>query len=367
MPPKRSPASGSAALHPDDAERRSHPPSDFDDLGDQGASEVTAEEFRRLQTELAATLARLVTLEQQRAAPPAPAPPPAGPPASDPKVPTPPEFSGKVSDFRNFIAHCTLTFTMCPNTYRTDEQKVLFVISLLRGTAFSWAREIPEQDDHPLRNNYPAFKQALSNLYMDRNLRATSEAKLSQLRQTKSAAAYAVDFQSLSDPLDLNDSAKCLLFYDKLKPEVKDAIATVGRAPTFAALVDQAVSIDQRKHQRSMEEKKSPASSSPSYSKPPSTSASANAAFSQSSSSSTSSSKPHGPLSDSEKTRRKQKGLCMYCADPGHVWANCPRRLALADKANALPIAPPYAPPANPTITLLSGNSNPQAPPRSEA
>lgn|SRR5215471_5569520 len=362
MPPKRTPTSGSATLNPDDLERRSHTPSDFDDLGEQG---VTIEEFRRLQADLAATLARLATLEQERTTPQTPAPPPAGTP--DPKIPAPPEFSGKVSDFRNFIAHCTLMFIMCPNTYRTDQQKVLFVISLLRGTAFSWAREIPEQDNHPLRNDYPAFKQALSNLYMDRNLRSTSEAKLSQLRQTKSAAAYAVDFQSLSDPLDLNDSAKCLLFYDKLKPEVKDAIATVGRAPTFAALVDQAVSIDQRKHQRSLEEKRPSTSSSPSHSRPPTRSPSTSTATNTASPSSSSSSKPHGPLSDAEKTRRKQKGLCMYCADPDHVWANCPRRLAFADKANALPIAPPYLPPMNPSFTLLSENSSPQAPPRSEA
>src|SRR5205809_356423 len=101
---------------------------------------------------------------------------------------------------------------MCPNTYPTHEQKVLFVISLLHGPAFNWAREIPEQSDHPLRHDYPAFKLALSNLYLDRNLQAISEAKLSQLHQTKSAATYTVDFQSLSAPLDLNDGQSVSCF-----------------------------------------------------------------------------------------------------------------------------------------------------------
>ena len=55
----------------------------------------------------------------------------------DPKVPTSSEFSDKISEFGNFIAQCSLTFTMCPNTYVRDEQKVLFVISLLRGTALT--------------------------------------------------------------------------------------------------------------------------------------------------------------------------------------------------------------------------------------
>ena len=117
---------------------------------------------------------------------------------------------------------------MCPNTYITDEQKVLFIVALLRGTALTWAHEIPEKPDHPLRNDYPAFKTALSNLYLDRNFKASCEDKLSRLRQTKSAAAYAVEFQSTVAPLGLNNDAECLFFYLGLKPEVKDDLATVG-------------------------------------------------------------------------------------------------------------------------------------------
>jgi len=267
-------------------------------------------------------------------------------------------------------------FTMCPNTYPTHEQKVLFVISLLRGPAFNWARDIPEQPDHPLRHDYPTFKIALGNLYLDRNLQAISEAKLSQLRQTKSAATYAVDFQSLSAPLDLNDGAKCLLFYQGLKTEVKDAIATVGCAAVFVSLVDQAISIDQRKHQRSVEDKKTTSSTtqgpppfgskpfSKPQSKPSSSSASANVTSSPAASSSGST--PKGPLSDAEKARRKQKGLCMYCGEPNHIWANCPRRLTHIAKVNSLPAVPPYTP-TGPVITVQSGNEKSQVTPRSEA
>ena len=269
---------------------------------------------------------------------------------------------------------------MCPNTYVTDEHKVLFIISLLRGPALTWARDIPERPEHPLRNDYSEFKKALSNLYLDRNLKATCEDKLSRLRQTKSAAAYAVEFQSTVAPLGLNDDAECLFFYLGLKPEIKDDLATVGRATTLTALIDQAVGIDQRKHQRCLEEKKpnpssSSSSSSPpsgsrdSKSKPQSNSASANLV---SQSDSFNSGKPRGPLTDAEKARRKQKGLCVYCADPTHGWANCPRRLAQAAKANALSVVPPYthqlsSVPAGSIVSIQSGNGNPQAPTRSEA
>src|SRR5204863_1328734 len=358
MPPKRAPTAGSAA-----GSQRPDPEVDSihdDDDQTPPASNAIIEELR---AQLAAANARLALEEIPAQA------------RRDPKIPNPPEFSGKVSEFRNFMAQCTLTFHMCPNTYVTDEQKVLFIISLFRGSALTWARDIPEQPDHHLRLDYSAFKKALSNLYLDRNLKAASEDKLSRLCQTKSAAAYDAEFQSTVAPLGLNDDAECLFFYLGLKPEIKDDLATVGRATTLTALIDQVVGIDQRKYQRRLEEKKSnPSSSStPSGSRDssrdskskPQNPASANLV---SQSNSSNSAKPHGPLTDAEKARRKQKGLCVYCADPTHVWANCPRRLANAAKANSLPVVPPYSPvSAGSTISIQSGNGNPQVPTRSEA
>ena len=129
---------------------------------------------------------------------------------NDPKLPSPPEFSGKISEFRNFITQCTLTFTMCPNTYSTDEKKVLFIISLLSGNALSWAREIAENEIHLLRT---AFKTAMSNIYQDQNYKELCQTKSNSLQQTKSAAFYAVKFTTLATAPPLNDEVKCLNFY----------------------------------------------------------------------------------------------------------------------------------------------------------
>jgi len=72
----------------------------------------------------------------------------------------------------------------------------------------------------------------------------------------------AAEFQALINPLELDDSAKCFLFHKGLKPRVKDTITNIGRATTFTLLLDQAISIDQRKHQCELEEKKSSSSDS---------------------------------------------------------------------------------------------------------
>src|SRR5208282_344822 len=41
----------------------------------------------------------------------------------NPKVEPPPEFSGKIAEFPNFMAACSLVFTLCPNTYSSHERK----------------------------------------------------------------------------------------------------------------------------------------------------------------------------------------------------------------------------------------------------
>ena len=193
---------------------------------------------------------------------------------------------------------------------------------------------------------------------------------------------------------------------------MKDRIAIVGRAATFTQLMDQAIAIDQRRRQ-SRRERKSTTSNSgfPSFSsgnKPlsalshsrdhdPLTSLhrlskpqfkssqsgstikfnSNKSTFPSSQNSSASSSHPpepsgpRGPLSEEEKTRRRQKGLCLYCGDPNHMRENCPRRLAREARISALPFIPP-GPPEPENHQSQESYQSPknyqrQAPPRSEA
>ena len=64
----------------------------------------------------------------------------------------PPEFSRSISEFLNFMTACTLVLTLYPNTYSSNEHKVLYVVSCLYGTAISWAHNIAENFDHQYRH-----------------------------------------------------------------------------------------------------------------------------------------------------------------------------------------------------------------------
>src|SRR5205809_3544899 len=115
---------------PKSATSRSQDPRN-DDSDTPAILDPNRELLQQLAEQLATANAHIAALEAEHQQPPADHTP------KDSKLPPPSEFSGKISEFRNFMAQCTLTLTMCPNTYTTDEKKVLFVISLLRSNALS--------------------------------------------------------------------------------------------------------------------------------------------------------------------------------------------------------------------------------------
>ena len=349
---------------PKSAASRSQPADSHDESDSPATPDPNRELMQQLAEQLATANARIAALEAERQQQPAAQ----DHQPKDPKLPPPSEFSGKISEFRNFMAQCTLTFTMCPNTYNTDERKVLFVVSLLRGSALSWAREIAENENHLLRNDYTAFKTAMSNVYLDQNYKELCQTKLDSLQQTRSAASYAVEFATLAAALTLNDEAKCLNFYRGLGQDVKDGMAIIGRASTYDALVKQAISIDQRSHQRRLESKSESnnqnksrfsgntrnTNNSSKFNSAPPNSASPNPGAKRFES------KPREPLSDEEKARRKRLNLCIYCSDPKHSVADCPHIAAKDAKVNTVSLPPPRYP-------QPSENSQPQAPTRTEA
>jgi len=296
-----------------------------------------------------------------------------------PKVPIPPEFSGKVYEYRNFVAQCNLSFGLCPASFPTDETRVLFIISRLRGDALTYARSIIENPNHPLRHNFNGFAAFLDNVYLDQGYEDKCAHRLHKLKQTKSAASYAVEFKSLIAPLDLNEKAKMLQYFKGLNAKLQEAIAVQGRASTFEHLVQQSIRIDQAQfHARqnssaesnrsappkssanSMEsnsEKRPPRSSHPPA---PTSNSVSNMPYK---SSPYASSLPRAPLTEAQKKHRKDNNLCMYCGDNDHDVDHCPRKAKAQSTINHASTA--FIPYVH-AVVGHSENSEPQAPVRSE-
>jgi Retrotransposon gag protein len=101
-------------------------------------------------------------------------------------------------------------------------------------------------DEHTYRKNYPEFERAFTAVYQDRTSKLSASDRLEKLFQTKSAAAYAAEFQSLCSILELDPETQISRFYHGLSTDVKKSLAIVGQPALFFDLVDKAISIDQR-------------------------------------------------------------------------------------------------------------------------
>ena len=134
-----------------------------------------------------------------------------------------------------------------------------------------------------------------------------------------------------------NDKALCGLFYKGLKPDVKTAIITQGRASNLPALIAQAINIDQHQYQLRMEERRTPARQTPNIR----TTGGSETTHVPSRTNPPPTSRPPtlgpsipwsrtprlGPLSLEEQDRCLKEGLCFRCREKGHRSDECPKAL----------------------------------------
>ena len=177
-------------------------------------------------------------------------------PFAEGKIIKPKKFDGKHSEFLSFMTQCEIAFEMAPKSFSTDQRKVLFIIANLEGNALRWAQEVFTDKEHPHRRDYRAFRKSSYSLYDNHVYHRDAEDRLLSLKQTKSASAYAVEFQTLAAAVGYDEKARCGIFFHGLKRPVQTAIMQQGQAKTFEALRDQAVHFDQHQHRMRVEERK---------------------------------------------------------------------------------------------------------------
>src|SRR5437667_12120796 len=94
-----------------------------------------------------------------------------------------------------------------------EEAKIYFAGSHLTNSAYSWfqpflsAAQDPEHPTPLELTSFNEFANALTALYVDPNLEATSERVINKLTQTTSVSAYIVEFQRLRQYITWNKSA----------------------------------------------------------------------------------------------------------------------------------------------------------------
>ena len=227
------------------------------------------------------------------------------------------------------------------------------MISLLRGTPLLAVQPLLSFDPRPyFLDSHRLFFEYLQTNYGDPDEKGTARRKLKNLRQTTSASAYFAEFQQYISILGWVDQDPIIdKAIDGLKSYLKDEVARSGHRPdTLSELIAFIIPLDNRLYEQEQEKKyearnatarvttnarsTQPTSNMTSVTSTTFTPRSTNFADTKPTTANytrTTGSAPRGPLSDTEKQRRKDNNLCLYCAEQGHAAADCP----LAQARNA--------------------------------
>jgi hypothetical protein len=136
-----------------------------------------------------------------------------------------------------------------------EEKKVTLVASYMRGRAFTWIKPFLRRyhdagdstDVDPWFEDFDLFKEQLRPIFGVSNEPTIARRDIQRIRQEKSAADYAAEFQQLATYTGWNDNALMTMFRQGLKPKVKEELMrTAASVDTFDTLVNEAINIDVR-------------------------------------------------------------------------------------------------------------------------
>uniref|UniRef100_A0A8C2EBD4 Gypsy retrotransposon integrase-like protein 1 n=1 Tax=Cyprinus carpio TaxID=7962 RepID=A0A8C2EBD4_CYPCA len=278
---------------------------------------------RRAYSEISLQLNQLAErLDQLQASPSAAPSVPPAPRHAEPRLNPPAPYSGEPNSCRSFLSQCSLTFTLQPSCFPTEQSRVAFVITLLVGQAREWGTAMWDSK-HDCCVSFEAFSKELRKVF-DRSARGIEAARaLSLLQQgEQSVSGYSIQFRTLATSCGWNEKALWDHFLHGLAEHVKDEIYSLELPSGLDELIDLAIRVDDRITLRSRHRREG-------IPHEHLTGVACGAACD------TISQRRILPeeepmqigrarLTIGERRRRLENQLCLYCGEAGHVVAACP-------------------------------------------
>uniref|UniRef100_A0A8C2FP27 Ty3 transposon capsid-like protein domain-containing protein n=1 Tax=Cyprinus carpio TaxID=7962 RepID=A0A8C2FP27_CYPCA len=261
--------------------------------------------------------------------------PPAGISGNDttttlPSVPSSPmakpaPFSGSAEDCSGFLLQCSLVLEMQPHVFPTEQSKVAFVISQLKGKALQWADSIWTQNN-PVIQSYTSFVDHFREVFGKPTWDSSIGEKLYNLKQGKmSVNEYALQFRMLAATSGWNEQALITTYRQGLDPRVRLHLAAYEDTIGLERFIQLSIHFATRMQSCLEEHQGQPQNNISLYRPEPVTPP-----------------QPvHEPmqmdstrLTGAERQRRLTQNLCLYCGSPGHILSTClicpPRSLVSA-------------------------------------
>jgi hypothetical protein len=276
---------------------------------------------------------------------------------------------------RPFLAQCYLHFAEREHDFTTDDDKIIYMMSFLRGTALDWFEPQmfdPDPNTVPAwDNNFPLFLQELQDTFGPDDPVGEAEDQLRNLRMQHGdhISTYVVSFNRLAAYTGWGMAALRYQFYEGLPRRIKDNLVHVDYPNTLVGVRNAAQRVDTRYWKREGEKKREASGKADKPSDPTSNKASSGSSGNKSgdkssgksakgkksnqstqsnnASASTSTGKSdttpkatpkpyadkldkNGQITATERARRVKLNLCMYCGGSGHKASECRKRPASA-------------------------------------
>ncbi|XP_029806719.1 retrotransposon-like protein 1 [Suricata suricatta] len=166
------------------------------------------------------------------------------------QLPALPRFSGDRREYHEFIVLCQLILQSYPRMFCSDRLRVRYVIDHLSDMALEWATALV-QEGSPLMDDFPAFLEAMSNMFEYRQaLRVAEDAMLNIRQGTRSAAEYIGEFQGLVPTLGWSDEVLQAHLCQGLSEEIRHYLFRVPQPDSLDSLVVLVLQIEEKLAER---------------------------------------------------------------------------------------------------------------------
>ncbi|XP_048218874.1 retrotransposon-like protein 1 [Perognathus longimembris pacificus] len=153
------------------------------------------------------------------------------------QLPTPRSFSGDRREYREFIVLCQLILQTYPRMFYSDHLRVRYVISHLSGLALEWAEALIQQNS-PVLEDFPAFLEAMSQVFEYRHALRVAEDAMFNIRQgNRCATDYINEFQSLVPTLRWPDEVLQAHLCQGLNEDIRHYLFRVPQPDSLDSLV----------------------------------------------------------------------------------------------------------------------------------
>jgi hypothetical protein len=154
-------------------------------------------------------------------------------PKNEAKGADPPMFTGDQKQLEGWVTACRLRFAGQPSKFNTEEKKVVFASSFMKGSPMAWFQPVINtfslntEDPPPEFRSFETFVQSIRTLYGDPNLQRNAETALRFLMQgDRSVAEYISRFTTHSQHTRFDDPSLTGYFYHGLNGTIKDELVT---------------------------------------------------------------------------------------------------------------------------------------------